>query len=273
MGRLLGFGLAAVLVAALSGKTAAAGDDSPAKGAAKGPSSSVLTAYYRSFLEDRELERFRQNVQARYSQKDLQKLVTGSEKDTRRAAVLALGLVGTFDCNEALAQGLKDEDAVVRSLTEGALWGVWFRGGTADQNERLELVREAISEGNLENAQKLATQLIAEAPEYAEAYNQRAIVAYAERRFEESVEDCQRVLELNPYHIGALSGMGQCYMQLGKKFEALAVFRRALEASALQRGFEAGGSVVNRGGSLRSTVKKADSIRRLLVERAKLERS
>lgn len=228
-----------LMISAISTRNGlAASDDSPAKAVVKGPSASVLTAYYRAFLKDREIDQFRQNVQARYSQQDLQKLVTGAEEDARRAAVLALGLVGTIKCNEALAQGLKDEDAVVRSLTEGALWAIWFRGGTPDQNERLEKARDEISEGNLELAQKLATALIAEAPDYAEAYNQRAIIAYAESRFEQSIEDCERVLELNPYHFGALSGMGQCYMRLGKKFQALSVYRRALKVQPYHEGLK-----------------------------------
>ena len=240
MSRLLVSVLAGLLMvgAFSAANSLAASDDSPAKAVVKGPSASVLTGYYRAFLKDREIEQFRQNVQARYSQQDLQTLVTGAEEDARRAAVLALGLVGTIQCNEALARGLKDEDAVVRSLTERALWAVWFRGGTSDQNERLEQVRDEISQGDLESAQKLATALIAEAPEYAEAYNQRAIIAFAEGRFEQSIEDCERVLERNPYHFGALSGMGQCYMSLGKKFQALSVYRRALKLQPYSEGLK-----------------------------------
>ena len=57
-----------------------------------------------------------------------------------------------------------------------------------------------------EAATNLAARLIARAPKFAEAYNQRAIALFIQRRFEEEREDCRRVLELNPYHIGAVSG-------------------------------------------------------------------
>ncbi len=212
-----------------------AADDGPKLGVSA-PSSNLLTGYYRTFLEDRDLERFRQNVQARYSEENLGALVVVKEEDTRRAAVLALGLVGSYGCNEALARGLKDQDVMVRGLTEAALWAVWFRGGTADQNERLQRVREEIGRGRLEEAYELATALIKAAPEYAEAYNQRAIASYGQERFEQSVEDCERVLELNPYHFGALSGMGQCYLRMGKRLQALAVFQKALELQPYSEG-------------------------------------
>jgi Tfp pilus assembly protein PilF len=45
------------------------------------------------------------------------------------------------------------------------------------------------------------------------------------------VADCERALELNPYHFGAQSGMGQCYMKMGKPRAALRAFRQALETN------------------------------------------
>ena len=45
--------------------------------------------------------------------------------------------------------------------------------------------------------------------------------------FAESAEDCQRVLKLNPYHVGAISGLAQCQIQLNQPHEALRTLRRA----------------------------------------------
>ena len=44
-----------------------------------------------------------------------------------------------------------------------------------------------------------------------QGYNRRATVLFLLGRYQESIEDCQLVLELNPYHFGAASGMGMCY--------------------------------------------------------------
>jgi tetratricopeptide (TPR) repeat protein len=40
--------------------------------------------------------------------------------------------------------------------------------------------------------------------------------------------DCQRVIELIPYHFGALHGLGLCYAALGQYPQAIQTFRQAL---------------------------------------------
>lgn len=42
-------------------------------------------------------------------------------------------------------------------------------------------------------------------------------------RYEESIADCEAVLKLQPYHFGAASGMGLCYIMLSKDEEAIKV--------------------------------------------------
>ena len=87
----------------------------------------------------------------------------------------------------------------------------------------------AISREQLEQAETLVTRLIADAPDFAEAYNQRAIIYFHQGRFAESVQDCQRVLARNPYHFGAISGMAKCQLRLNRPRDALKSLRRALK--------------------------------------------
>jgi tetratricopeptide (TPR) repeat protein len=54
-------------------------------------------------------------------------------------------------------------------------------------------------------------------------------VLYLLHRYEEAVDDCERVLALNPHHFGAASGMGLCLWSLKRTAAALAAFERALE--------------------------------------------
>ena len=44
-----------------------------------------------------------------------------------------------------------------------------------------------------------------------QGYNKRATVLFLLQRYQESIQDCQLVLDLNPYHFAAASGMGMCY--------------------------------------------------------------
>ena len=62
-------------------------------------------------------------------------------------------------------------------------------------------------------------------------YNQRAILYFRRGEFARSVADCERALELNPYHFGAQAGMGQCFMKLRKPRAALRAFRQALQTN------------------------------------------
>ncbi len=114
-------------------------------------------------------------------------------------------------------------------MAEDALWAVWFRADTPEHNQVLREVRLAISREQLAQAEALVTGLIAQAPNFAEAYNQRAIIFFQQGRFAESVRDCQSVLSRNPYHFGAISGMAQCLMGLKRPQDALKTLRRALK--------------------------------------------
>lgn len=72
-------------------------------------------------------------------------------------------------------------------------------------------------------------RIIAMAPSFAEAYNKKATVLYLLGRYAESVEECKAALQLQPYHFGAASGMGLCYMKLGRYNEAADAFARCLQ--------------------------------------------
>jgi tetratricopeptide (TPR) repeat protein len=189
---------------------------------------SVLRGYYQQFLADSDLDAYRQQVTSRFREPDVARMLRRGDVETRRAAVLALGLMGSFEAsNSVLGAALRDADAVVRRLAEPALWMIWTRADSPENNRALEAVQDLIQGGRLEDAVAAASRLIAVAPEFAEAYNQRAIAEYALGRLEESIADCERTLERNPWHFGALSGMGQCHMRLGRRAEAAVVFRRA----------------------------------------------
>ena len=75
----------------------------------------------------------------------------------------------------------------------------------------------------------LLTKLISQEPDFAEAWNRRAVLHYTQGNYKKSIQDCETVLKLNPIHFGALHGMGLCYAALGEYINAIQAFRRALE--------------------------------------------
>ena len=191
----------------------------------------LLVDYYESFLRDRDLDQFRDRVMGRYTDATLARVLASSASvPARRAAVLALGVIGEFEqSNAPLGRAMRDEDPVVRTMAESALWALWFRADTPENNEALDEIRQMISHHRLAAAVDRATRLVTRSPKFAEAYNQRAIALFIQGRYAESAEDCQRVLKLNPYHIGAVSGLAQCQLELDQPREALQTLRRALK--------------------------------------------
>ena len=172
------------------------------------------------------MREFRAAVRERYTEGTLQRLLKSADVRTRRAAVLALGLVGTIQSNAAVAGMLRDEDVLVQRFASDSLWEVWFRAGTADQNWQLQ---QAIRQAEPAAVRAALDELIGQAPEYAEAYNQRAIWYFKRGEYARAVEDCEAVMRLNPFHFGAAAGMGQCFLKLKKTRAALRAFQLALD--------------------------------------------
>ena len=79
---------------------------------------------------------------------------------------------------------------------------------------------------DLTTALKLLDQLVKEAPDWAEAWNQRATIRFMVGDYEGSLADIDRVLPLEPKHFGALSGEALILMQLGRTDEAQAVLKQ-----------------------------------------------
>jgi tetratricopeptide (TPR) repeat protein len=174
------------------------------------------------------LSRFKNAIQARYFENTLERLLMAPCAEVRKAAVLALRLTGTIQVNAALAKRLRDEDLIVRDMAVDALWSVWRRADTADNNLELRrLTRLIANDGNPDEILGGFDALIRSAPRFAEAYNQRAVYHYMRADYARAIADCEKALRLNPFHFGAATGMGKCFMKQKKLRAALRSYRRA----------------------------------------------
>ncbi len=171
---------------------------------------SLLVDYYEAFLRQRDLDLFAQQVMGRCSEGTLGRILMSSGSvPARRAAVLALGVLGSFEhSNAVVGRALRDNDPVVRTMAESALWAIWFRADSPENNQKLEEIRLLIGHDRTDAAIKACTQLIVRAPGYAEAYNQRAIALFVQGRFAESAQDCQRSAQAEPVSHGCHVGAG-----------------------------------------------------------------
>jgi tetratricopeptide (TPR) repeat protein len=113
------------------------------------------------------------------------------------------------------------------------MWSIWFRAGTPDQNEELHRLVELAASGEADRETLIAgfDQLISLAPEFAEAYHQRAMVHLHHSDLAKTIKDCERALKLNPHHFAAAGCMGQCYLKQRKLKAALRAFRRSFRVN------------------------------------------
>jgi tetratricopeptide (TPR) repeat protein len=188
----------------------------------------LLLALYKQYVADQESATFCQKTSECYDQGTLQRLVGHDGRMVRRAAVLALGLLGNYEANPSLGRALQDEDRTVRTMAENAIRRVWNRAGTPEQQRQLRAVARLNLAQHYQQSIRRATELLEAAPGFAEAWSQRAIAHFALGNHRQAIDDCHQALEFNPYHFAAAAGMGQAYLQLGDHAAALESFRRAL---------------------------------------------
>ena len=128
---------------------------------------------------------------------------------------------------EALA-ALRGPDRVRAGQAEAALWTMWCRSGRADLDARLGEAVAAMERRDFDEAGRLLTGLVGDAPDWAEAWNKLATLCYLQGRDDECVAAIHRALELEPRHFGALASLGEVLCSQGETEPALLAFGRAL---------------------------------------------
>jgi len=111
---------------------------------------------------------------------------------------------------------------------EQQIWTIWAEPNRPAAAAPLQLGMAALASGDLPAASAAFAVVVADDPDFAEAWNQQAIVSYMRGDFTASVGQIQHVLALEPRHFGALSGLGQIYLALDNKPAALKAFEAAL---------------------------------------------
>ena len=189
----------------------------------------LLELLYRQFLTDEHSASFIKEVANRYSVATLERLAAGGSSSSRCCATLALGFLADFSSTKVLADRLHDENEAVRMIAERSIREAWLRDGTDRQRQQLCRGIRLNAASQMEDAISEATRLIEANPEFAEAWNQRAIASFQKRDFAAAAEDCQQTLERNPYHYGAAVGLAHCCLQLDDVQAAVDAFRLSLD--------------------------------------------
>jgi tetratricopeptide (TPR) repeat protein len=150
---------------------------------------------------------------------------------TRAEAVTWIANRGTIADTPLLQERLRDESPFVRNFAESGLWLLWGRSGDAGIDAQMAHGTDLMQQGRHAESIEVFSSIIKARPEFAEGWNRRATVKYLAGDMRGSIADCTETLKRNPGHFGALSGLGQIHLALDQPEQALAWFRRALEAN------------------------------------------
>jgi tetratricopeptide (TPR) repeat protein len=123
---------------------------------------------------------------------------------------------------------LKNPDEAIRERASTQLWRIWFWQKGRTGLAQIEDSERFLAVGDFRAAEAVLTHLIRDLPDFAEAWNRRAVLYYMNQDYLGAIADCQQVTTLFPCHFGAWHGLGLCHAALGNYSEAIAALRQAL---------------------------------------------
>lgn len=130
---------------------------------------------------------------------------------------------------DKLLLDLKSSDLNIRERATSQLWRIWFWEKGKIPLEQIEESERLLSDGNVEAARSILDDLVDALPDFAEAWNRRAVLMFMTQNYDLAIADCEKAIELNPVHFGAFHGLGLCHAALGNYSAAIRAFRSALD--------------------------------------------
>ncbi len=141
--------------------------------------------------------------------------VAGVSTDARRERLF--GLLASAR-SEAEGRAIEDE-----------IWRFWLDLAPDPQSRKLvDGAMERRESYDFAAAEALLDEAVTRAPDYAEAWNQRAFIRYLRDNDEGAEADLLRTLELEPRHFGALAGLFLVLYRQGRVEQANASLERAV---------------------------------------------
>ena len=132
--------------------------------------------------------------------------------------------------NNLFNQLEKVKNSKSAALLEAKIWSIWNEHPTNNKlTERLEFGTELMQYGDYNYALRVFNNIIITDPKWSEAWNKRATVHFLMSQFTDSLDDINKVLNIEPRHFGALSGQARIFIKLQKYEEAIKSIERALK--------------------------------------------
>ena len=112
-----------------------------------------------------------------------------------------------------------------------AIEHAWRYSGSHTIDLLMSHVDKFVLSGELDLAMQVLDAIAELAPDNAEAWHQRALVAVTQSNFPRALSDLKRALAIDPRHYKARRDLGAVLQQMGQSREALKAYQEALEAN------------------------------------------
>jgi len=133
-----------------------------------------------------------------------------------------------------LSQELLDKLKTVETDEEAAeleeeIWDAWLVSGSATVDTLMERGIQYQTVEDNDGARDAFDRAIAIRPDYAEAWNRRAVLFFNVGKYDEAVADLEYAIQLEPRHFGAYLGLAMIFESIDRPAAAMRAYEKALE--------------------------------------------
>ena len=100
---------------------------------------------------------------------------------------------------------LSENETEARKIEE-KIWLQWMKSGDVEIDMLLQQAMRKRRYYDFNGAIDILNKIIVRKPDFSEAWNQRATLYFYQEKYEESLVDIAKTLELEPRHFGSLAG-------------------------------------------------------------------
>ncbi|MDA9687726.1 2-hydroxy-6-oxo-2,4-heptadienoate hydrolase [Candidatus Pelagibacter sp.] len=127
-------------------------------------------------------------------------------------------------------------------IIEKKIWVTWHTHPKNNElTDKLEFGTELMYEGDYNYALKVFNNIIRTDPLWSEGWNKRATLLFFMNNLNQSLDDIEIVLDIEPRHFGALSGQARIFIKLEEYEKAINSLKKTLEFYPL---FESGKLII-----------------------------
>ncbi len=137
-------------------------------------------------------------------------------------ATLINSRVNSNELNNLFFRLKNAENLVEAKIIEKKIWNYWISSSSnEDNNLKMREGIKLLNNGYINNALDIFLDLCKAEPDWAEPFNKVATIKFLQKDYQSSIDYIKLTLEKEKRHFGAISGLVQINLQLGRFEEAL----------------------------------------------------